>query len=36
MSTRKHFIWGFVAFAVLMALGCIFAVWLVYRLVGPE
>jgi hypothetical protein len=35
MSSRKHFVWGFVVFATLMAAGCAFAVWLVYRLVGP-
>jgi hypothetical protein len=36
MSSRKHFVWGFVVFTALMTLGCVFAVWLVYRLVGPE
>ena len=36
MASRQHFIWGLVAFALLMTLGCVFAVWLVSRLVGPE
>src|SRR5262249_6713391 len=35
VSSRKHFIWAFVIVTLLMAAGCIFAVWLVYHLVGP-
>ena len=33
VSSRKNFIWGFVIFAALMALGGILAIWLVFRLV---
>ena len=36
MSTRKNFIWGFVVFTLLMTVGCVFAVWLVFRLAGTE
>jgi predicted permease len=36
MSSRKHFTWAFIIVSALMAAGCVFSVWLVYRLVGPE
>jgi hypothetical protein len=36
MSSRKHFIWAFVIVTVLTAAACMFAIWLVYRLAGPE
>jgi len=35
MSSRRHFVWAFVIVSLLTALGCIFAVWLVYHLAGP-
>jgi hypothetical protein len=32
VSSRKHFIWGFIAFTVLMVAGLALAIWLVFRL----
>jgi flagellar biogenesis protein FliO len=36
MSSRRHFVWAFVIVSVVTAIALFFAVWLVYRLAGPE
>jgi hypothetical protein len=36
MSMRSNFVWGFVVSTVLMVAGCIFAIWLVFRIAGPN
>jgi hypothetical protein len=36
MSSRRHFVWAFVIVSVVTAIALVFAVWLVYRLAGPE
>ena len=34
MSSRKTFTWAFIIVSIITAITCVFAVWLVYRIVG--